>query len=296
MKRCITNHLVVIIDNTKVTISIVTVNRNNATGLERTMQSVLAQTCVQFEYVVIDGASTDESVKIIRHYESLFGNRMKWVSEADGGIYNAMNKGIGMASGGYIEFLNSGDCFVSKDVISRVYEALVQKSYPSILYGNMCKEMEDGRVIRDKSFAGQTISFYDFYRGSLNHSSTFIRRSLFDKYGLYDETLSIVADWKWFLDIIVFKRETPSYVDLDVSRFDMHGISETNKELVNAEREKVLLELIPFNILVDYKKYSASISQMKRLKRHPFVYNMVWFLERCLFIVEKLMNKHSGRV
>ena len=127
------------------------------------MQSVLSQTCKEFEYVVIDGASTDESVAIIRHYESAFGERIKWVSESDKGIYNAMNKGIQMATGEYLEFLNSGDYLVNEMVIEKVFDALKQNGYPSILYGNMLKNMPGGMLFQDKSFAGQEISFLDFF-------------------------------------------------------------------------------------------------------------------------------------
>ena len=96
--------------------SIVTINRNNASGLEKTMQSVASQTFKDFEYIIIDGASTDASVDVIKAREADFAH-IKWMSEPDSGIYNAMNKGIRMATGDYVQFLNSGDCLAAPDVM-----------------------------------------------------------------------------------------------------------------------------------------------------------------------------------
>ena len=267
--------------------SIITINRNNSSGLERTMQSVLSQTNMEFEYIVVDGASKDGSIDVIKKYAIRFGNRMKWISEPDKGIYNAMNKGIGMASGEYVQFLNSGDIIASDDVTDRMLVELNNKGNPSILYGNMLKDMPGGYYLKDKCFAGHDITFLGFYSGTLNHSPAYIRRDLFDKYGYYDENLRIVADWKWYLQAIILGEERPIYTDIDVTVFDMSGISETNKMLDKAERKKVLEELINPTILADYDQWAKSIEQMKRIKRHPWAYKLVWFVERCLFKLEK---------
>ncbi len=275
-------------------LSIITINRNNADGLEKTMRSVAAQTFGDFEYVVIDGASTDKSVEVIRSFEASFGARLKWVSEPDKGIYNAMNKGIGMASGDYLQFLNSGDCLTAEDVTVRMTEALKANEYPSILYGNMLKDMPDGIVMRDKGFAGGPVSFLGFYTGSLNHPSTYIRKSLFEKYGRYDENLKIVSDWKWFVQAVIFGGEKPAYADIDVTLFDMNGISEKNKALDRTERRRVLNELIPSSILADYDRWALPISRMKRLERHPRANRIVTVLERILFKMEKRRNKKRG--
>lgn len=267
-------------------LTIITINRNNASGLKKTMHSVLEQGYKDFEYVVIDGASTDGSVEVIKRCAPLFGDRLKWISEPDKGIYNAMNKGIKMAAGDYVEFLNSGDCLKSPDVVGQIIQSL-ENNYPSILYGNIIKEFPDGRHLKDVCFGGEEITFLGFYKGSLNHSSSYIKRNLFEKYGMYDESLRIVSDWKWFLKVIILGEERPVYANIDVSLFDMTGVSETNKELEKAERQKVLSELIPAPILSDYDQYSFAIGQFKRLQRHPWVYRIVWFIERILFKFEK---------
>lgn len=273
--------------------TIITVNWNNEKGLEKTIQSVLSQTFADFEYVIVDGASSDGSVEIIRKYAGQFGPRLKWVSESDEGIYNAMNKGIGIATGTYLEFLNSGDVLVSKDVLGVVYKSLQTNSFPSILYGNTLKDMSNSSIVRDKCFAGKDMTLLGFYEGTLNHSPAFIRRTLFEKYGLYDDTLRIVSDWKWYLNAIVFGEEKPVYADIDVTLFDMTGISETNKELAMAERRQVLSQMIPSTILSDYDQWSFPIAQMKRLKRYPWAYKLVWFLERCLFKWERFRQTRT---
>lgn len=274
-------------------LTVVTINRNNAAGLSKTIQSVLDQSFKDYEYIVVDGASTDESVAIIKELESCFDGRLKWASEPDSGIYNAMNKGLAMATGDYVEFLNSGDCLASADVVEKMVSALEKKNYPSILYGNMLKVFPDGRRFRDLCFAGKDISFLGFYTGTLNHSPAYIRRSLFEKYGKYDESLKIVSDWKWYLRAIILGEECPIYADIDVTLFDMTGISETNKDLDREERKKVLVELIPAPILSDYDNYSFAIDQYKRLKRHPWAYRTAWFIERVLFKFEKRSRMRS---
>ena len=278
------------------TLTIITINRNNEVGLEKTMQSVLSQTCKSFEYVVVDGASTDNSVRIIQRFAKGFGSRIRWISEPDKGIYSAMNKGIGMASGIYVQFLNSGDCLVADDVTSRMLAALEKNDNPSILYGNMLKDMPDGTVIQDRCFSGRKMTFLDFYTGTLNHSPAYIRKNLFDKYGFYDESLKIVSDWKWYLQAIIFGNETPVYCDVDVTIFDMNGISETNTNLNKEERRRVLEEQVNPLILADYDQWSFSIQQMKRLKRHPWAYRIVWFLERCLFKKEQFQRKQTLKI
>ena len=271
-------------------LTIITINRNNADGLKKTMDSVLAQSCTGFEYIVIDGASDDDSVDIIRQFANRFGSRLKWISEPDKGIYNAMNKGIGMATGEYIQILNSGDCLVSGDTTGSMIDALKQNNFPSILYGNMLKDMPDGRIVRDEGFAGQDITLLGFYFGTLNHSPAYIKKDLFDKYGYYDESLKIVSDWEWYFKAIIFGGEKPVYTDIDVTLFDMTGISETNIDLRVSERRQVLQQLLPSPVLADYDQWAFPIIQMKRLKRHPWAYKMVYLLERTLFKIERWKN------
>lgn len=277
-------------------LSIITINRNNAAGLEKTMLSVASQTFKEFEYIVVDGASTDDSVEVIKRLAPQFGERLKWISEPDKGIYNAMNKGMRMATGDYYQILNSGDSLVAEDVTERMLEELEKQGFPSMLYGNMIKCFSDGHKLLVDSFGGKPITMLGMFTGTLNHNPTYIHRGLFEKYGCYDESLKIVSDWKWFVQSIILGGEKPKYADINVTFFDMTGISETNKDLDKAERKMVLEQLFPATILADYERYTFPIDQYNRLQRHPWAYKLVWFLERCLFKVEKRKNKRRNRI
>jgi len=278
-------------------LSIITINRNNAVGLRKTIESVVSQTFTDFEYIVIDGASTDESVNIIEEYAHKIDY---WVSEPDKGIYNAMNKGICMANGDYIQILNSGDILASDNVVERMLahlqitnDQLRVKGEPevSILYGNMIKVDELGKVIGKSYYT--PYSLLQFYTSTLNHDCAYIKRVLFDaaNYGLYDESLKIVSDWKWYLQAIGLGFVKPIYVDIDVTIFEAAGISETNLDLRNQERRQVLEMSLPPAVLADYDKYHVPMVQMHRLLRYKWAYWCVWFLERCLFKWEKWIKR-----
>lgn len=267
-------------------LTIITINRNNATGLCKTLFSVASQSFKEFEYVVIDGASTDDSLDVIKTHESKFAH-LRWVSEPDKGIYNAMNKGLRMAKGEYVQILNSGDVLASADVVERMLKALDEKGNPDILYGNMIKEFANGSRVRDRGFAGEAPTMYDFIRGTLNHDPVYLRRSLFDRFGYYREDLPITADWRWYVETIPFGGVVPVYVDIDVTIFDMNGISETQIERREKERDEELRRILPIGVYQDYKTYHFSIEQIRRLQHYPLVYKLFYSIERVLFKLEK---------
>lgn len=273
-------------------LSIITINYNNAEGLRRTLASVAEQTYRDIEHIIIDGGSTDGSVEAIKEYvnanpnrDSFFKHTIKWVSEKDKGIYNAMNKGIRKATGAYLQVLNSGDIFAAPDVVERMIASIEMAEYPELLYGNMIKkDYATGKVIGKSGEIENTLR--QFYRATLDHDCCFFRHDLFDTYGLYDESLKIVSDWKWFLQAIALGNVRPVYVDIDVTIFDASGISECNLELRNKERRQVLEEALPLAVLADYDKHAFDAEQMDRLrKRH--LYWLVYFIERVLFKLEK---------
>ena len=275
------------------TLTIITINYNNAPGLQKTMESVFSQTSKEFEYIIVDGGSTDNSVETIQQFNDLTIQQFQYISEPDNGIYHAMNKGIRMAQGEYVQFLNSGDCLASPTVVEGMLHTVKSVcNKPSnregvdILYGNMLKPYK-GRILRDCGFAGRTPTMLDFYTGTLNHSPAYIRRSLFDTYGMYDETLRIVSDWKWYLQVIALGSVVPVYADVDVTVFDMGGISSVNSGLDKAERRKVLEELLPLSVLRDYDQYALPIDQLKRINRHRITRKAFWLVERVLFKWEK---------
>ncbi len=282
----------------KFALTIITINYNNAAGLQKTMESVLAQSSKEFEYVVIDGASTDTSCQVIvdkglvtNGISEYNGIRVTCISESDSGIYNAMNKGILMAKGEYLQFLNSGDVLTATDVTERMLfsmNSLISNELNevSILYGNMLKPYK-GKVLCDTGFSGRQPTMLDFYNGTLNHSTAYIKRSLFDTFGLYDETLRIVSDWKWYLQVIALNNIMPVYRDIDVTVFDMNGISSVNVGLEKAERRKVLEELLPTSVLADYDSWAFAIEQHTRINRYWLTRKGLWLVERLMFKLEK---------
>lgn len=264
-------------------LSIVTINYNNVAGLRRTLESVAAQTYHDIEHIIVDAASTDGSVDVIKEYADRSKHAVIWSSQKDKGIYNGMNYGIKKATGDYIQILNSGDILAASDVTERMIVSMTDGA--DILYGNMVKYDYSTNWIIGKSGEVE-YSLRQYYSGTLNHDCCYIRRDLFDIYGLYDESLKIVSDWKWFLQAIGLSKVKPIYVDIDVTIFDASGISESHLELRNKERRKVLEVVLPPAVLADYNKHSFDAEQMDRLrKRH--LYWFVYFVERVLFKLEK---------
>ena len=280
------------------TLTIITINYNNAYGLQKTIESVLAQTSTNFEYIVIDGASTDGSVEYLKtaNYKLQTIN-YKLVSEPDNGIYHAMNKGIRMAKGEYIHFLNSGDWLVDEHVVEKMLgelnEQIAQGQQPDVFVGNKIMIRPDGKI-RPGHNDKLPVTALTFYRGTIEHTSAYIRRAMFDVVGLYDETLRIVSDWKWYFEAVLHHNVKVSFTNLYVTYFDTTGISSTNLQLDKAERRKVLEELLPPAVLTDYDTYSFDIEQMQRLKRYPVIYKMVWITERSLFKLDKWNAKYWG--
>ena len=200
-----------------------------------------------------------------------------------------MNKGIRMATGDYIQILNSGDMLFDVHVTQRMTEHLEQINSQhegpiGILYGNMIKVNAAGEVVGRSGYT--EYSLRQFYSSTLNHDCAYIRKDLFEEYGLYDESLKIVSDWKWYLQAIGLGRVKPEYVGIDVTIFDDGGISETNLALRNKERRQVLEELLPPAVLWDYDAHAFEMEQMNRLRRWK-LYPLVYFMERVCFKLEK---------
>jgi glycosyltransferase involved in cell wall biosynthesis len=224
--------------------SIITVNYNNRDGLLHTIESVINQTYGDYEFIIIDGGSTDGSLEIIKQYCSYI---TYWVSEPDKGIYNGMNKGIVQAKGTYINFMNSGDFFFENDTLEKI-DRLMDNS--DIIVGkDFHQNLKNGEHF--VSIAPLRISMATFYMSTLPHQSAFIRRCLFHKAG-YDETLHIVADWKFYLDKTVYENKTVQILDLIICNKEQDGISNSNAYKVIEERELVLSSILPPGIRKDY--------------------------------------------
>lgn len=202
-------------------LSIITICRNRVSDMAQTCASVAEQTWRGFEWVVVDGASTDGTVEILERYRSLCASL---VSEPDTGIYNAMNKGLALARGEYVLFLNGGDRLSSNSVLEEVFTAANLSA--DILYGDMLLERDGVIIERDAARPAEDIDALFFASGAtLPHPASFIRRSLFEKHGLYDESYRIIGDVeRW----VVFAKSGCSFARIDtvVSVFKLGGVSD----------------------------------------------------------------------
>lgn len=201
-------------------VSIITINLNNKEGLEKTIKSVVSQTFSDYEFIVIDGASTDGSVDIIQLYKNSISFTL---SEPDKGIYQAMNKGIKVAKGEYFYFLNSGDIFFNNNVLKNIFEAnKVEKFICGNFYFDYKGKLQKFEIYKNRDW---TFSLYDIFSDGLCHQAFFIKKEMFEKYGYYDENLRIASDFKLFFMAIGMHQESVGYVDVDIVIYDTEGFS-----------------------------------------------------------------------
>lgn len=236
-------------------ISIITIAYNVVDSIERTIKSVVNQNYENKEYIIIDGGSEDGTVDIIKKYND---NITYWVSEPDGGIYPAMNKGILKASGDYLIFMNAGDYFVSNNSISSLTSYF--KDENKIVYGYIIKLYKNlksyGRPLRKIN-----PDAVDFILWGIDHQAAFIKKELFDKYGLYDTTYRLASDWFFFMNVAGIHKEKIIYVDKPIAYFSMDGVSTKSKEKYIKEMDEILLSIFgtyyPFMCeLAEYRKSS----------------------------------------
>ncbi len=241
-------------------LSVITICLNDLEGLKRTVNSVVAQSFNDFEYIVIDGGSTDGTIDFLKKQETKIA---KFVSEKDAGIYNAMNKGIALANGEYCLFLNSGDYLVNDDVLMSVF---LQNKSEDILYGNMIIESENGSRRHGKM--PKELSFVHMIGDTLWHPVSFISKSLFDKYGMYDESLKMVSDYDFFLKVICLHKVSTAYLNFPIAVFNLKGFSSLpeNRRILEMERNIVQKRyFLEDQLLRAYKKIEFNNSLLGRI-------------------------------
>ena len=264
--------------------SIITVNYNNAAGLENTIKSVLSQTHADFDFVVIDGGSSDSSKGIIEQYRARISY---WVSEKDMGVYNAMNKGIRAAKGDFVIFMNSGDVFYNANVLQNA-NPLINADY-AIYYGNNIKKSPSSE--RLKTYPAK-LSFSFFYSSSLNHQSTFIKRSLFDELFYYNEQYKIASDWEFFAYAICLHNVPYKHLDQTISIYDFTGISTTQSDLLAKEKHDSIRKHFPAfeDDYVDISLLTSKrVQQVFHIQKFPLAWRFLKnFISLLLLFVPKL--------
>ncbi len=216
-------------------LSIITINRNNAAGLRKTMESVFAQTYRDFEYIVVDGASTDESVEVIREYDSINHSSVHpltftWLSEPDTGIYNAMNKGIRMSKGEYSLLLNSGDCLAENDVVKSILPKL---HTDGVIQGGMYLYEKKPECL-DYGNGMTEMSFFDVIGGDFLHQADFVKKDVYEQYGYYDESYRIAGDTAFFLKVLGFYDVSFRCEQIPISFFEGGGLASGKDEKMKA--------------------------------------------------------------
>lgn len=209
-------------------ISIITATYNSAETINDTIKSVLCQTNKDFEYIIVDGGSTDETIDIVKSYESEFSGRLKWVSEKDKGIYDAMNKGIKMASGDIIGILNSDDYYTSDDILQTIADAFKCQNVDAI-YGDI-HFIKDG--VPDKCvryYSSRLFSPFWLRLGFMPaHPSFYCKRDVFDKSGLYRLDYKIGSDYEMMVRLFRKHKISSRYVPKDFVTMRTGGASNSN--------------------------------------------------------------------
>lgn len=240
-------------------LSIVTINYNNIEGLSKTIESVINQDFQDFEWIIIDGGSTDGSVDLIKENEHRISY---WVSEKDNGIYNAMNKGIKNVTGEFCQFLNSGDSFIDNHVLSSVIPLL---SDSDVYYGQQwC--VKDGIVIEKRTYP-EVMNLSYLFKAPLGHQASFFRTRCI-KDNPYREKYTISADRAFYLEL--YKKDCKfEYLNLPIVFFDTEGIGSSPKTIEERRRQ--------FSSIKD-ELYSAQVS--KDIERLLSVEDEFLFVQR----------------
>lgn len=269
----------------KMRLSIITITYNNLAGLRKTATSVREQVFRDFEWIVVDGGSIDGTPEYLQEIRDVTSKELthaiQIVSESDNGVYDAQNKGIGMAHGEYCFFLNAGDVFYNAEVVDKMMR---EAQDGDIVYGN--EIVVDGAGKRIGYCRGvENPGFVDLYNSCMKHQASFIRRELFDRYGLYDATIRICADWDWFFRVIAFHDEVRLvYKDVDVSLFEGGGISSMRPDWVERETEIIYNRYVPKRLQADYKVFMRYpwLRQADNSRIFRFMLHVVKYLSKRL--------------
>lgn len=268
-------------------ISIITINYNNKAGLQKTIESVLEQTSKNYEFILIDGDSNDGGKELLQQHQDKF---TYWVSEPDNGIYNAMNKGIKVATGDYLLFLNSGDYLAENTMLEQI-EAQIDGNY-DIYYGDIIfDEINNKRKI----VFPEVLTFDFFFRDNLSHQSSFIKRELFDQIFYYNEDFKIVSDWEFLIYAICKHNVSYKHLDLLTTIYDGSGYSSNpnNYKTVYAERAISLKKYFP-TFITDYEQISQlknrRIQQVLAIQKHRFPWKLLKFFIKIAWLFTPRKN------
>jgi len=205
-------------------ITIITASYNSGLTLRETIESVLSQNYSDLEYIIVDGGSQDDTIEIIKEYELRFKGKLKWISEKDRGLYDAMNKGIRMATGEVVGILNSDDFFTSKDVIEKIVAGFTEDTdavYGDIHFVNPDNLQRCVRYYSSKIFK-RSLMRMGFIPA---HPSFYCRKECFEKFGYYKTDYKIAADFDLLLRFIYIHQIRIKYLPIDMVTMRLGGVS-----------------------------------------------------------------------
>lgn len=236
-------------------LTIITVNFNNKDGFIKTANSIVAQTFGDYEWIIIDGGSTDGSAEVIRQYAGKSSKIAYWCSERDGGVYFGMNKGIARASMEYCYFLNSGDYLYGPTTLEEIFEAGFDED---IVYGNMLRKTRGGYAVHRY---GDVIRPPDLIYGSIQHQNMLFRTETLRGKNGYRTDYRIAADWVFYLEAICREKASYRHIPVVFAMIEAGGMSDSAKywSVLKAERRRAVREIFPLARRVMYIFSMASL-------------------------------------
>lgn len=277
-------------EKNSIKLTIITINYNNNVGLLKTIESIINQTWTDFEFIIIDGGSTDESLSTIKKYDRYINY---WVSEKDKGVYDAMNKGIQLAKGTFVNFMNSGDYYFSNTVLEEIHHKF--KNDVGILYGDSFYFNEAGYDRIEKT--PSKLTFSHFVNSGINHQASFIKRDLFFKHFMYNTEYKISSDWEFFIYVLCKKNESYEHLQKTICYYDFSGISAIPENLHIYHRERDIIIKKHFSLFYeDFVYYNTVIDRrirkVYRIKNNEILWSILkFFISVFIFILPK--NKQN---
>lgn len=216
--------------------SFITVTFNSSATLRDTIQSVLSQTYPDIEYIIVDGCSQDKTVDIIKEYEPLFHGRLKWISEKDQGLYDAMNKGFQMATGDIVGIINSDDLLAEATVIEKVIDCFKDHKDIDCVYADLyyVSQHDTSKIVRHWITGKQRLFSKGWHPA---HPTFYVKREIYSKYGMFDLDFKIAADFELMLRLVEKERIKIFYLPEPLVRMRLGGTS--NKNLTNIKKGNI---------------------------------------------------------
>lgn len=261
-------------------ISIITVNFNNLSGLKKTIQSVKKQSYTNYEYIIIDGGSTDGSKEYIETEQDIISY---WVSEKDNGIYDGMNKGITHATGEYLLFLNSGDYFVSSDTLFKVFNS--HNYIEDLIIGRQYYINNKGRISTCHKIKKEDLNDTYFWSNTLPHQATFIKKDLFFQIGKYEQNYKIIADWVFWYKSIIKGHASYKISNTFISYMEQEGISSNiqncrNEMIYFLLKEKNQLNYNDWTNIINIAHDAYTYKRLTRNKISKFLSKIILYLNK----------------